>query len=92
MIELTGYERETIINYNQAEKEANVNTYDPALIRKLDKLAEERDDIIKNRAGDYTFPKSWIKVRPPIKRNMTEEQRAALSRRMTDMHDRQNRR
>ena len=35
MSELTGYERETIISYNEAEKTANIYTHNKQLRRKL---------------------------------------------------------
>lgn len=35
-------EQETIINFNEEEKTASVYTHNKALIRKLDKLAQER--------------------------------------------------
>ena len=42
---LTKYEQETIINYNNEEKTASIFTYDKSLIRKLDKRLSEYPDI-----------------------------------------------
>ena len=42
---LTKYEQETIINYNNEEKTASVYTHDKALIRKLDKKLGEIPDM-----------------------------------------------
>lgn len=73
---LSSIERETIINYNQEEKEANVFTYNPTLIRRLDELCEKSKEISLIRKGDgfaeYNFPKKWVKIKMP--RQLTEEQ------------------
>ena len=81
-MDLTAYEKETIINYNEAEQTAIVYTHNKALRRTLDKLAQERPDdchIDKvshdGAATDYTVPKMWIKIRPP--RIASEAQKAA---------------
>ncbi len=82
MSELTNYERETIISYNEAEKTANVYTHNKSLRRKLEKLAAERPEecwLEKvsrfGEAVDYTVPKAWVKITPT--RILSEEQRAA---------------
>ena len=43
-MELSFYERETIINYNEGEPTASVYTHNKALRRTLDKLAQERPE------------------------------------------------
>ena len=64
-------ERETIIRFTEADYEASVYTYNPALIRKLDDLAETRPEEVhcmdaqsingvENR--DYLVPRNWVKV------------------------------
>lgn len=77
---LSAYEKETIINYNQAEKIAHCYTYDKALIRRLDKLCEISSEIIVKKTGDgykeYTFPRKWIKVKFP--RQLSSEKRKEL--------------
>lgn len=87
MAKLTKYEQETIFNYNQEEKTASCFTCDPALIRKLDRLCEKDEAITVSREGDgckeYTFPKSWLKVRPP--RQLSDEQRQELAERMKSL-------
>ena len=40
-MKLTRYEQETIINFNAAEKTAELYTRKPAIIRQLDSLATE---------------------------------------------------
>ena len=84
-MELSLYERETIITYNEAESEASVYTHNKALRRTLDKLAQERpEDCRVDRVGhggaaaDYTIPKAWVKIRPP--RVASEAQKAASRR------------
>lgn len=90
--ELTSYEKETVINYNQEEKTALVYTYDKPLIRKLRKLVGERDDIIMQRGDDnfatFVVPKKWIKVSPPKNMNLSDEQRAAVAERMRNARGR----
>lgn len=76
-------ERETIINFNEAEATASVYTYNGALRRRLEKLAEERPEECKmigsGQAADYIIPKGWIKINPT--RQMSEEQRKILAER-----------
>lgn len=81
---LTKYEQETIINYNNEEKTASVFTYDKSLIRKLDKKLGEIPDMKLIRRGEdfaeYSLPKRWIKVSFP--RQYSDEQRAEMAERM----------
>lgn len=81
---LTKYEQETIINYNNEEKTASIFTYDKSLIRKLDKRLAEMSDMKLIRRGEdfaeYGLPKKWIKVAFP--RQYSDEQRAEMAERM----------
>lgn len=81
---LTKYEQETIINYNNEEKTAFIFTYDKSLIRKLDKRLAEMSDMKLIRRGEdfaeYSLPKKWIKVAFP--RQYSDEQRAEMAKRM----------
>ena len=81
---LTKYEQETIINYNNEEKTASIFTYDKSLIRKLDKrLAEMPDMRLIRKDEDFaeqSLPKKWIKVAFP--RQYSDEQRAEMAERM----------
>ena len=84
-MELSLYERETIINFNEGEPTASVYTHNRALRRRLDELARQRpEDCHVDRVGhggaaaDYTIPKAWVKIRPP--RVATEVQKAASRR------------
>lgn len=77
----TREEQETIINYNQAGDTASVYTYNPTLIRKLDRLAEEYDCVIKESgtgaSRSYIIPKKWVKINPPRKMSDENKQKAA---------------
>jgi hypothetical protein len=78
---LTRYEQETIINYNQEEKTCSCYTMDAALIRKLDKLCQVSKEItLATQTEDsktYNFPKKWLKVRMP--KQLTDEQREKMA-------------
>ena len=81
-MDLTAYERETIINYNEAEQTASVYTHNKTLRRTLDKLAQERPEDCRfvrvcheGAAADYIVPKAWVKIRPS--RIASEAQKAA---------------
>ncbi len=83
MSRLTNYERETMVNFNEAESAASVYTHNKALRRRLAQLAQERPEecrLVKitrwGEAAEYCIPKSWVKIKPP--RILTEEQRLAL--------------
>ena len=86
---LTNYERETIVNYNEAEALASVYTHNAALKRQLAKCAIDWPDECRQQsvshngqAVDYLVPKSWIKVHPPRKANISDEQREKMRERM----------
>lgn len=76
MNRLSLLERETIINYNLAEKTASVYTCNTALMRKLDGFIASGDHDITLDCQDeasktYNVPKRWIKIKPP--RQVSEE-------------------
>lgn len=72
------YEKETVINFNNAEQNAScytLNTHKRQMLLNLAgeypddvKIISKRDDMV-----EVTFPKKWVKIRPP--RKLTEEQR-----------------
>lgn len=74
---LTRYEQETIINFNEEEKTASVYTHNGPLRRRLEQMAQERPKKTchDGQAVEYYLPKSWIKIRPP--RVASEAQKAA---------------
>lgn len=78
---LTNAERETIINYNNADATANVYSLNQPMRRRILALAEEYPEDVKiTRLEDDSIeaeiPKGWVKIRPP--RKLTDEQREAL--------------
>ena len=81
---LSNMEKETIINYNQAERTANIYTHNPALKAQLQELCWMYPDQVRQTAahdwGGLTFelPKKWLRVKPP--RVLSPAQRAVLDR------------
>ena len=68
-MELAKQERETIIIFNEAEKDADVYTHNDALRQRLERLAQELPSecrLVKTshdgEAVDYTVPKSWVQI------------------------------
>ena len=82
---LSPYERETILLFNEEEDTANVYTHNPKLIRKLKKLsAKYPDKIYEAKSGNinsngsvsYIVPKACVTVREPFseeRRNTARE-------------------
>lgn len=72
-MQLTNIERETIINFNEAEPTASVYTCNEALKRQLLELCRSHPEQVRQTAdngrGGLTFelPKKWLKVSPPRK-------------------------
>ena len=87
MAHLDKYERETIINFNEAEPTASVYTFNRSLQSKLNKLLSFNPDISlkysDEERAEYIVPKKWIKVSPPRQVNLTDEQRAAAAERLS---------
>lgn len=85
-MKLTRYEKETIINYNEAEAAATIYTHNGALIRKLEALADQRPEDAKRGRSfpdggrEFTVPKRWVKVN--ASRILTEEQKADIAARL----------
>ena len=75
---IAAYEKETVINFNNAEQNASCYTLNTHKRQMLLNLAEEYPDDVKiiskrDDMVEVTFPKKWVKIRPP--RKLTEEQR-----------------
>ena len=85
---LTAEERETIVNFNQAEDIAYVYTCDPKWWRHFERLDVEPTLVHKDSghsvyACDYEVPKKWVKPpKPPKKMKLTDEQRKAIAQRL----------
>lgn len=91
MVDITRYEKETIIDYNEEEPRAHIYTLNRPLAQAVEKLADEFPDKVEilrpwrediHEALDAEVPKDWIKLRPPAHRNMTPEQKKAAADRM----------
>ena len=85
-------EQETIILYDQANKTAEIYTYHPALVRKLDKACISHPDLYKFTGEEcgarlYTIPKKYISVRVPSLKVKTPEQIEAMRERMANMRN-----
>lgn len=88
--------RETAWDWYSDEKTATMCSNEAAWIRKLTALAEQYPDdvIIREMPEDnygmilVNLPKKWLKIKPPTKRNMTDEQREALAERMKNVRNR----
>ena len=72
-MKLTSIEKETIINFNEAERTASIYTHNEALKRQLLELCQTHPEQVCQTAangwGGLTFelPKKWLKVSPPRK-------------------------
>ena len=81
-MKLSNIEKETVINFNEAERTASIYTHNEALKRQLLELCRTHADQVRqtadNRWGGLTFelPKKWLKVSPP--RVLSPAQRAVL--------------
>ncbi len=81
-MKLTNMERETIINFNEAERTANIYTHNPVLKAQLQELCRKYPDQVRQTAtnawGGLTFElsKKWLRVKPPCV--LSPAQRAVL--------------
>lgn len=80
-------EQETTINIMGADTVASIWTNQRRMINKLEKLRAEHEEIKLIRVDDwegyeYEVPVKWIKISPPRKVNMTDEQKAAAAERL----------
>ena len=72
-MKLTNIEKETVINFNEAEHTASIYTHNEALKRQLLELCQTHSEQVRqiaaNRWGGLSFelPKKWLKVSPPRK-------------------------
>ena len=82
---LNGYEKETIILWNEEDDTVRISTYNPGHIRRLAKRAEEYpegyhlDETDAYGGVSYTVQKSLLRVSYVLP--LTEEERANRSRR-----------
>lgn len=82
-MELTKYEKETIILFNEEETEASIYTHNKRLLSRLAGFDEKSDDCYLEKSGDgfaeYKVPKTWIKINMP--RQYSKEQRQKMAER-----------
>ena len=72
-MKLSNIEKETVINFNEAERTASVYTHNAALKRQLSELCQTHPEQVRQTADNgwggltFEFPKKWLKVSPPRK-------------------------
>jgi hypothetical protein len=79
---VTGIEAETIINYNQDEKTAEIYTHDKRLIKRLLECCKKFPTLFyfvesEGEASTFLIPKKYVSVRQP--KIYTEEQKERMS-------------
>ena len=60
----------------------------PSVVKRLYKMADHEEAKIEldNQYGlMISVPQNWIKIRPPVKRQLTDEQKAAMAERMKNI-------
>ena len=83
-MKLSNLERETICLFNEAEGDAEIYTYNPAMQKQLTELCETHPEQVhltqSGKSGSMTFwlPKRWLRVVPP--RTLSPAQREVLER------------
>ena len=83
---------ETAVEYIKGENDLTWYSDDPKWVNRIRQLADGNAEVqIVNDTGDSIYahcPVSWFKSpKPPIKRNMTDEQRQAAAERMKNARD-----
>lgn len=87
--------RETAFNCVDEDNVASFSTQEKKWVNRALKLAEKYPDevriVAQNPDGSVCIhlPKSWFRLAPPVKRNLTEEQRQALAERMKKAREKQ---
>jgi len=88
MDNLTRYEMETVVNYNEEQRTASVYTHNNRLIHKLMDSCKRFPDLFKleqeqGQAKTFIIPKKYISIRQP--KIMTAEQKQQAQERMSTM-------
>lgn len=81
---LTAYESETHISYNDSERGARVYTCNKTLIKRMDKLVAEDNAVLIREdecSKTYSVNKKYVKILPPRKIKMTDEQKEKMKER-----------
>lgn len=89
MSDLKRYEQETHIMFNAAEMSAEVCTSDPVIMRKMDKFCSEHPETYTLKYENEQFKgyvvsnkKLFYPHKPRTGRELTDEERVALSERL----------
>ena len=85
--------KETCIEYLDVDKYATFCSSERKWINKIYKLKEKYPNEVRIEASEEdndgmiiaSIPKSWMKVSPPKKMNLTEEQKAERAERMRSL-------
>lgn len=78
-------EQETSITIDPLTKRAAIYSCVPTMMKKMDTWMNHPDAITEIDDANgimISVPMGWIKIRPPTKRQLSDEQRAALAERM----------
>lgn len=90
--------KETAIGYLDVDKHATFSSSERKWINKILKYAEDHPKEVhikcypEDNFGELVadIPKSWLKISPPRKREMTEEQREAAAKRLANARSKKN--
>lgn len=82
--------RETAYDWTSRDDAAFLSSNDPKVINEIEEYASEYPDEVSiqqqpHNNGGYLMariPKSWIRIKPPKKKNLTDEQREVLRKRL----------
>ena len=85
---LSREERETLIRWNMAEKSVVIDTADPAVIRRLDKLAVDHPQVYACTRSDETYgakrytlcDKRYVRFGKPVSEVFRQSHSEALDR------------
>lgn len=78
---LSRLERETVINWNEAEPTASIYTSSPMVIRRLTRRFKRGPDRFGASWGEWIVPREWVTLpRAKTKRKATAGQLANLGR------------
>lgn len=85
--------KETVVGYLNVDNYASFDSNETKWINKILKLKDQYPDEVKiicmpeDNDGSLCahIPKSWLKVNPPKKMNLTEEQKALRAERMRSL-------
>jgi len=86
-------EQETVIVIDPNAKTADIYSSASPMINRMRKLLDHPDaklDYEDQYGLEIVVPMSWIKIRPPIVRTYTEEQRQAMAERLRTAREKHN--